>query len=122
MTHANEGRARFNLVIGDGFWTKLVKPFWLIAFGAIVQTVVIVYLAFYQPLPKIDEKLLTVHNALLDMEARMLAVEQEHLLLFKLLREDGEQHGVLPEQPNEPDAVPLPPQPGRIIGDTATEP
>ncbi len=104
MTHANEGRARFNLIIGDGFWTKLVKPFWLIAFAAVIQTIVIVYLAFYQP------------------EARMLSVEQEHLLLFKLLREDGEQHGVLPEQPSEPVAVPLPPQPGRIIGDMATEP
>jgi hypothetical protein len=117
MENTKEGRARFNLIIGEGFWKKLVKPFWLITVSILIQTVVIVYLAFYQPIPKIDSKLSTMSNALLDMEARISSVEQEQLLLFKLLRE--EENGVLPDVPSEPASIPLPPPPSRTIGDAA---
>lgn len=119
MENSKEGRAKFNLVVSDNFWARLVKPFWLMTMCCIVQTAIITYLAFFQPVPRIDAKLLTVNNALLDMEARMLAVEQENILLFKMLRGDGDQHGLIPEMKPEPAAVPLPPRTGQAIGDAA---
>lgn len=119
MENSKDGRAKFNLVVSENFWSKLVKPFWLIAICTLVQAVLVVHLAFFQPQPRIDAKLLTVNNAMLDMEARILAVEQENALLFKMLRADSDQHGLAPEAETAPASIPLPPQPGRPIGDAA---
>ena len=110
---------RVNLVLPDGLSSKLAVPLRWIALAAIAQTVLVVYLVFLQPAPKYDAKFLTLTDSILDQDARLAQVEQENKLLFRLLRNESEQHGVIPDEtvlPN-PALVPLP-IPQKIIGET----
>lgn len=110
---------RVNLVLPDGLSAKLANPMRLIALAAIVQTVLVVYLVFLQPAPKYDAKFLTLTDSMLDQDARLAQVEQENRLLFRLLRNENDQQGVIPDEtliPN-PALVPLP-TPKKIIGET----
>ncbi len=94
--------------------TECGKTGWLIAACMIVQTILVVYLVFGQPTPKVDAKLLNVTDAILDLEARIARVEQENAILFRLIRSDRD--GVLPDGGTSTDRpfVPLPPSPGGI--------
>ncbi len=93
------------------------KTGWLIAACMIVQTILVVYLVFGQPVPKVDAKLLNVTDAILDLEARIARVEQENATLFRLIR--NEPVGVLPEATTATDgsSFTLPPNPGKMPGD-----
>lgn len=113
---------RVNLVLPDGFSAKIAVPLKLIATVAIAQTVLVVYLVFLQPAPKYDAKFLTLTDSMLDQDARLAQVEQENRLLFRMLRNESERHGVVPDE----DTVPVPslvplPGPKKIIGESMGE-
>jgi len=91
---------------------KWLWAFRLIAFGVVVQTIVVCYLMFWQPVPKIDGKLLNFSNNLMDQEARLVQLERENVTLFRMLRNENEQRGLMPDRLYVPVApVPLPPGP-----------
>lgn len=104
---------------------QITKQWWLIALCLVVQTVFTAYLALWQPVPKIDAKLLTVTNAILDLEARAARTEQDNAVLFRMLRNGNDRYGVIPETVTEPASVPLhpvtPPDPKRISGEPLGE-
>jgi len=93
----------------------MLRVFRFIALAVALQTLVVIYLVFGQPAPKLDGKLQTLSNNLMDQEARLVQVERENATLFRMLRNGNEQHGVLPDRNALPVVpVPLPPSPKRI--------
>jgi hypothetical protein len=86
----------------------------MIAACMVVQTVLIAYLVFGQPVPKVDSKLLHVTDSILDLGARISRIEQENLILFRLLRNGNDQDGVVTDGDIGRPSVPLPPLPNRI--------
>jgi hypothetical protein len=53
-----------------------------------------------------------VTDKLLDMQAELTRVSQENQTLFRMLRSDNDQRGVIPDRrPGYPAPIPLPPQP-----------
>ena len=55
-----------------------------------------------------DRRYVRVTDALLDTQARMERIEQNETVLFRLLRNDGDQRGVIPERIP---VYPVPPKP-----------
>ena len=89
----------------------------------LVQTFLVIYLVFLQPAPKIDAKLGNLSHSLLDLETRIVQVERENAILFKMLRTENEWQGLTPT-PGRTDqtVIPLPPKkigdaPGNMPGE-----
>ncbi|MCL2624976.1 MAG: hypothetical protein FWD31_15035 [Planctomycetaceae bacterium] len=120
MTKPNEMPPPVHQIVDDRIAMKYLRVFRFIAFGVMVQTLVVCYLAFWQPSPMIDGKLLRFSNNLMDQEARLVQLERENMTLFRMLRNENEQRGLTPDRLYVPVApVPLPPgsSPVKIIGD-----
>jgi hypothetical protein len=81
-----------------------------IAVCAVCQTVLMFYLVFLQPAVKVDLKFSKMSEAVLDLDARIASIERENMTLFRMLRAENDQRGVIPDySPNYPDVSPLPP-------------
>jgi len=66
-----------------------------------------------------DRRYVRVTDALLDTQARMERIEQNEAVLFRLLRNDGDQRGVIPDRipvyPTPPQPKPAPYRPGSAM-------
>ena len=87
----------------------------MIAVCMAVQTVLVLYLVFGQPAPKVDAKLLNVSDAILDQGARLSRVEQENVILFRLIRNGNDHVGIVPDGDRSV-VSPLPGRTGMPLG------
>ena len=99
---------------------------WAVVAGIVVQTVLVVYLVFFQPPQRYDKKFQTLTDSYLDMETRIVQVERENIMLFRMLRNENDRHGVIPEpimlpEPEFPLPQPPAPRPARRTGDMPGE-
>ena len=107
--------------LGVGRTTGLLRvAAWLV----ICQTVFMVGLCwmYFPTRSKIekDKQYVLFTDSILDIKARMDKLEQENIVLFRMLRNENEQRGVIPDNRGPVYPVPLPPQPapGWIPGQT----
>jgi hypothetical protein len=119
MTKPNETFSPVHLIVDDRIAVKCLRVFRFIALVVAVMTLLTGYLVFLQPAPMIDGKLLNLSNNQMDQEARLTQLERENVTLFRMLRNENEQRGLVPDRRYDPvTPAPLPPVPARTTGDT----
>jgi len=118
MTNSNESNDRNDTLFRNAVdWVERVAKVttWLFVFQTVILLLVSILLARSQFDVSADKRYAKVTDAMLDAQARLDKLDQDNQVLFRMLRYDSDQRGVIPT-PLSPLPKPQPNRPGNAPG------